>query len=615
MCQCIVLGDDVQVVDENKPFYSDSDDSGAGSDSESNRESNSDSEVEQAMPVQMDADHRLLLNSVKPLLLSRNSGVVFAVAQLYYYLAPRLETAFVGQAMVRLVGLQREIAATVLSSIVTMSATRPQMFSPYLKSFFVRDDPVSVSLAKITVMVNLASETNISILLSEFGSYIRSVKTEVALAAIDGVGLCAQRLPSVTPNCIHTLTPFLSAGDETIAGQSIVVIQRLLQQPPPSTTATRPSAHHSSDSDSDSDDDNSRNQQRIDEEQAEYRDSVTRVIRSLAKLLMKGQITVPTARASVTWLVGEHVKQLPKLGPDVLRLQMKSYITLSKAEKLQVLNLASKLYLVRAKRSERYLNYVLLLTNYDADYDLRDKGRFLRGILGMKTKGIEPGRLADVLLCKKPAPAPPGKPTRDEFQLGTLSQVLGKRLHGYQPLPDFPSVAPDPTPRQVTWDRGATETSLSGKSGGFGMFPKSSNGFLNATPRTDSVGDERQRDFYSSSGSDSQTNSDSDYSNSSRRSSYSDSGSDSRSDGGHSTDSRGSARPHRHNRRAASSSSSGSQSEDFYSSSSNTDSDSSLPGRSAKTKKASKKAIPDTRSDYTDSGTDSGSQSDTGLYR
>ena len=40
-------------------------------------------------------------------------------------------------------------------------------------------------------------------------------------------------------------------------------------------------------------------------------------------------------------------------------------------------------------------------------------------------------------------------PDRDHFQLGTLSHVLNMRATGYQELPEWPEVAPDPTVRNV----------------------------------------------------------------------------------------------------------------------------------------------------------------------
>ena len=47
-------------------------------------------------------------------------------------------------------------------------------------------------------------------------------------------------------------------------------------------------------------------------------------------------------------------------------------------------------------------------------------------------------------------------PDRDYFQLGTLSHVLNMRATGYQELPEWPEVAPDPSVRNVelppVWD-------------------------------------------------------------------------------------------------------------------------------------------------------------------
>ena len=38
---------------------------------------------------------------------------------------------------------------------------------------------------------------------------------------------------------------------------------------------------------------------------------------------------------------------------------------------------------------------------------------------------------------------------RDQYQLGTLSHVINTRATGYQELPDWPEVAPDPSVRNV----------------------------------------------------------------------------------------------------------------------------------------------------------------------
>lgn len=127
----------------------------------------------------MDPDHRLLLRSCQSLLQSRNSGVVLTVAEVFHYLAPRAEAIQVyqmdhahearpltfsfffsfsflpyqvGKALVRVLRGSRETQYVILQAIATMSARRPGMFSPHLKSFFVKStDPLFVMLLKIEV--------------------------------------------------------------------------------------------------------------------------------------------------------------------------------------------------------------------------------------------------------------------------------------------------------------------------------------------------------------------------------------------------------------------------------------------------------------------------------
>lgn len=53
-------------------------------------------------PYVMDADHRLLLRTCRPLLNSRNSAVMMAVVQLYYHCAPDAEVVVAIKPMVRL---------------------------------------------------------------------------------------------------------------------------------------------------------------------------------------------------------------------------------------------------------------------------------------------------------------------------------------------------------------------------------------------------------------------------------------------------------------------------------------------------------------------------------
>jgi len=68
-----------------KGFYSESDDDDDDDEEESEEESEEDAGEDEFLPVQLPEDHDLLLRVTVPLLRSRNSGVVLAVAALHQY--------------------------------------------------------------------------------------------------------------------------------------------------------------------------------------------------------------------------------------------------------------------------------------------------------------------------------------------------------------------------------------------------------------------------------------------------------------------------------------------------------------------------------------------------
>ncbi|KAL2294502.1 hypothetical protein Nmel_008234 [Mimus melanotis] len=359
----------------------------------------------------MDQDHRLLLRNTKPLLQSRNAAVVMAVAQLYWHLAPKSEAGIVSKSLVRLLRSNREVQYIVLQNIATMSIQRKGMFEPYLKSFYVRStDPTMIKTLKLEILTNLANEANISTLLREFQTYVKSQDKQFAAATIQAIGRCATNITEVTDTCLNGLVCLLSNRDEIVVAESVVVIKKLLQTQP---------AHHGE------------------------------IIKHMAKLL--DNITVPVARASILWLIGEYCERVPKIAPDVLRKTAKSFTNEDDLVKLQILNLGAKLYLTNSKQTKLLTQYVLNLGKYDQSYDIRDRTRFIRQLIVPNEKSGALSKYAKkIFLAQKPAPLleSPFK-DRDHFQLGTLSHTLNSRATGYLELSDWPEVAPDPSVRNV----------------------------------------------------------------------------------------------------------------------------------------------------------------------
>ena len=103
----------------------------------------------------------------------------------------------------------------------------------------------------------------------------------------------------------------------------------------------------------------------------------------------------------------------------------------------------------------RLWNYVLLLVRYDTSYDLRDRARLYRALLGV------PQLATLMLLAPKPAPqAPSPSETRRGLALGSSSLVLAGAvggvhgIRGYEPLPDWVEEGREPDPKLRDQDGG-----------------------------------------------------------------------------------------------------------------------------------------------------------------
>uniref|UniRef100_A0A673XC38 AP-3 complex subunit beta n=1 Tax=Salmo trutta TaxID=8032 RepID=A0A673XC38_SALTR len=413
----------------------------------------------------MDPDHRLLLRNTKPLLQSRNTAVVVSVAQLYWHLAPKHEVGVITKSLVRLLRSHREVQYVVLQNIATMSIQRKGMFEPYMKSFYVRStDATHIKSLKLEILTSLANEANISTILREFQTYVKSQDKQFAAGTIQAIGRCATNISEVTDTCLQGLVLLLSNRDETVVAESVVVIKKLLQ--------TQPTQHSD-------------------------------IIKHMAKLF--DNIAVPMARASILWLMGEYCERVPQIAPDVLRKMAKSFTSEEDIVKLQTVNLAAKLYLTNSKQTKLLTQYILNLGKYDQNYDIRDRTRFIRQLIVPNEKSGALGKYARrILLAPKPAPVLESTyKDRDRYQLGTLSHTINTKASGYLELSDWPAVAPDQSVRNVEVIEPVKEWAPSlGKTGKSKLSKSSDDKFY-----SDSGEEEKEKGSGSSSSDDSSSSS------------------------------------------------------------------------------------------------------------
>ncbi len=163
----------------------------------------------------------------------------------------------------------------------------------------------------------------------------------------------------------------------------------------------------------------------------------------LARLL--DRVKVPSARASIIWIIGEfqYKPALFRMAPDALRRLAISFKEESAEVKLQIANLAMKLFLQREDHEmlKLLVGYIMELGFYDLNHDVRDRYRFLRGVL--QTESLR-DFAKSIYLGERPEPEMSKIATyQDRLEWGSLSVVVNHIAFGYTHIPDFPSVQPD----------------------------------------------------------------------------------------------------------------------------------------------------------------------------
>lgn len=506
----------------------------------------SDEEDESDDGISLDYDLSMLLTSCKPLLQSRNSAVVFAVLQLHLalfvpkdqikshqyrdvFLPERLNHCI--KPLIRLTASpssQREIQQLVLSSVVSLTS-RPDMakfFEPHLKSFFVKSrDSIHVKLFKLQVLTNLSTSGNTALILREFQAYVNTYSSDVAecesslfvSSVITAIGDVATRIREVAEVCLKGLVSLLSnRSNEAIVAQAVIVIRTQIMNREREAELIKQGFEESVESNA------------SDISPPNDSSAVTTVIiKQLvnSKLMntdpadvgikdKRGNRAWNKARATVLWILSEFcVKNLKayQLSPDVLRKFAQSFIRESNLVKLQVLYLATKMSIAslaqftlpflpgadeKASVFDRnrlvlLINHLFNLAYYDLNYDIRDRARFLKALIGASegphfsvvrrilfdrekqtTGQLETEEREEKRVYRKKVAVGTSK-----FRVGTLAHFLDQPTPGYEELPPFPEVAPDPSVRAPPVETAAQKSEVT-------SFSHSNNGISATTGET-----------------------------------------------------------------------------------------------------------------------------------
>ncbi|KAH8839285.1 hypothetical protein MCOR27_005005 [Pyricularia oryzae] len=410
--------------------------------------------------VILDPDLELFLNSIKPLLHSRNSAVIVSVARSFIALGTDSHISSAIGPLIALLRGPQDTQQAALYSIVSVCLSRPAEFARYATHCLVRgtDTPEvwELKLEVLTLIFPHATPHVKSLILSELehfsrGGFGSQQDRELMRAAVRAIGRCAQADAAASRRCLRLLLGQITSLDGTLAAESLTVIRHLIQRDPSSHLST-----------------------------------VVRLARNL------DSATDPLARATIVWLVGEFagINDGDNVAADVLRILLKDFANEAEVTKRQILLLAAKVHLHHlnrtagddsAKKEQKpsvsgepletegwgapdeseaqspkepeeahptaiLWDYTLVLVRYDTSYDLRDRARMYRALLGV------PQLATLMLLAPKPAPqAPSPSEVRKGYTLGSAALVLAggggvHGLRGYEPLPDWVEDGKEPDP-------------------------------------------------------------------------------------------------------------------------------------------------------------------------
>ncbi|KIR69609.1 AP-3 complex subunit beta [Cryptococcus bacillisporus CA1873] len=409
----------------------------------------------------IDQDLAMLLYCIKPLFHSRNPAVILATAKAYWCLAP-VDHAIVGQhllvkPLLRLAGSSsseenkgKEIVALTWEIVAEMVDERPWLFTPYQSSFILHSQDSSlVQKAKLRALGSM--------------HYIRLPDVTVAEEAVRAIGSCIKTHSDLASSGLSALMKLLKSDRETLVAQAVLVLKSIILS-------------HS-----------------------QALGSSTSSPQLLVARLAKGLDTIvsPKARASVYWLVGQFSAIDPSeesekkgLGwegvalwvPDVLRKAIKGFTNESVSAKLQILTLATKILVIAQSnpKLELLAQYLFMLARYDADYDVRDRARFLNALLrGIREEKPVNGNSANSPLAEEKHEQDTGgvvlrreqvkfavlgrSQPKDvevvksgkggEFEVASTSRIAGKKLKGYEALPDWTDDPTDSSLRDSDLDK------------------------------------------------------------------------------------------------------------------------------------------------------------------
>ncbi|EEB05109.1 AP-2 adaptor complex subunit Apl1 [Schizosaccharomyces japonicus yFS275] len=140
----------------------------------------------------------------------------------------------IGPPLVSLVaGKSPALQYVVLRNIQIILDLNPDIFKQDIHIFYCKyDDPIYIKLEKLSVLVKLADEHNLSDILSEFVDYATEIDVEFVRKVLRYIGLLALKVESKADECVDHLLELAETKITYVVQEIVIVMRDILRRYP-----------------------------------------------------------------------------------------------------------------------------------------------------------------------------------------------------------------------------------------------------------------------------------------------------------------------------------------------------------------------------------------------
>ncbi|KAJ3140785.1 AP-1 complex subunit beta-1 [Geranomyces variabilis] len=311
-------------------------------------------------------DAELLADRISPRLQHANSAVVMTAVRVILYLTnytPNEEVVNsllrkLGPPLVTLLHSGPEVQYVALRNILLLLQRKPDILKNELKVFFCKyNDPIYVKMAKLEIMVRLATEANVEEVLPELKEYSSEVDVDFVRKAVRSIGRCAIKIEPAADRCIKVLVDLIQTKVNYVVQEAIVVIKDIFRK---------------------------------------YPNRYESIIGTLCENL--DSLDEPDAKASMIWIIGQYADRIENAN-ELLDQFLEKFLEETAEVQLALLTAIVKLFIKRPSVGQELVPKVLKYATEESDNpDLRD-----RGFIYWRLLSTDPVAAKAIILSDKPA--------------------------------------------------------------------------------------------------------------------------------------------------------------------------------------------------------------------